>query len=161
MSGLTHKVRTAQELLSYCMAIPESGCWIWHDLSLGPGGYGQIWHAGKRWLAHRLAYTLTKGAIPEGLDIDHLCRVRPCINVYHLEPVTRQVNIIRGLSPELSRERQLAITHCPSGHAYTPENTRIHRAGYRYCITCHREQSARACRELRARRTKLRLEARS
>jgi hypothetical protein len=73
------------------------------------------------------------------MDLDHLCRNRCCVNPAHLEPVTRKVNL--GRSPLVGRgagTAQTAKTHCPQGHEYTPENTRIAR-GKRYCKTCHRD----------------------
>ena len=110
---------------------PASGCWLWTG-SLGGGGYASI-SIGKRGraLVHRLSYEMHKGPIPEGLQIDHLCRVRRCVNPDHLEPVTHAQNARRG---------SLATkTHCKNGHEYTPENTRISKDGSRHCRACGRE----------------------
>ncbi|WP_414654556.1 HNH endonuclease signature motif containing protein [Intrasporangium sp.] len=74
------------------------------------------------------------GPIPEGLVLDHLCRNRACCNPAHLEPVTIRENILRG--------EPANRTHCPHGHAYTPENTRIDN-NMRSCRTCIRERARR------------------
>ena len=94
-------------------------------------GYGQYFASGKVQSAHRVAYQLFKGPIPTGLEIDHLCRVRACVNPEHLEAVTRKVNHNRGLrangSPEIHAIAAAlkARTHCKAGHPYTEENTQI------------------------------------
>lgn len=93
--------------------VDATGCWRWQG-PLMPNGYGQVNAWGKRWLAHRLAYTVMVGPIPEARQIDHLCRVRHCINPAHLEPVTQAENL---------RRQGAAVTHCPRGHEYTPANT--------------------------------------
>lgn len=78
-------------------------------------------------------YEAFVGPIPDGLQIDHLCRVRHCVNPAHLEPVTIAENVRRGAA---------AQTHCKYGHEYTPENTVIHHGG-RECRTCNRIRSRR------------------
>jgi hypothetical protein len=99
-----------------------------------------------------LAYEYANGPIPEGLQIDHLCRVKCCINPDHLEAVTPSVNVLRGLVPitaskhmKALRARQIAIprTHCARGHELTAENVYIerqHRDGTptRKCRECKR-----------------------
>src|SRR5690349_9784178 len=84
---------------------------------------------------HRVAYERLVGPIPDGLALDHLCRVRHCINPDHLEPVTWRENILRGAS-EVAR--LAARTACSKGHEFTPENTRINN-GARACRRCDRE----------------------
>jgi hypothetical protein len=93
-------------------------------------GYGMKRHQGRLFRAHRLAYLLQVGEIPEGLELDHLCRNRACVNVAHLEPVTHAENVRRGLAAVRNRR-----TQCPKGHAYTSENSALHH-GYRICRTC-------------------------
>lgn len=93
-------------------------CWMWTG-SLNEDGYGV--YNDKR--AHRIAYQKEKGRIPRYTELDHLCRVRACVNPDHLEPVPHRVNVQRGRLGEVTRQRQLAKTHCPNGHEYTPENT--------------------------------------
>lgn len=73
----------------------ESSCWLWQK-TIARHGYGIIMNKGKRIYAHRLSYETHVGPIPEGLTIDHLCRVRSCVNPKHLEPVTRGENARRG-----------------------------------------------------------------
>lgn len=83
---------------------------------------------------HRIVYEREKGPIPKSLTIDHLCRVRDCLNVEHMEPVTKRENERRGLKGELT-------THCPQGHLYDEQNTRRNR-GKRYCRACNRAAAA-------------------
>ena len=121
---------------------PISGCWLWMGYDNGPG-YGMISiERGEEQLAHRVSYELFRGAIPPGLDVDHLCRVRCCVNPDHLEPVTRSVNLRRGVGPKLARERQLAKTHCPKGHPYSGDNLKVYvgagRTPERRCRICVR-----------------------
>lgn len=80
---------------------PELGpCWLWTggQNAHPSGNYGRAWDRAKKVYvyAHRVAYEALAGPIPDGLDLDHLCRVRLCVNPLHLEPVTRQVNLLRG-----------------------------------------------------------------
>lgn len=105
-----------------------TGCWEW-VAALTNHGYGQVWWNGRNLGAHRVAYELLVGPIPRGRQLDHLCRMRSCINPAHLEPVTGQVNVQRGRKPWK--------THCPSGHPYDEANTKLYR-GNRYCLACQR-----------------------
>lgn len=107
--------------------------WIWTG-TLNENGYGRY----HRHLAHRLAYILMHGAIPDDLQLDHLCRITACVNPAHLEPVTNRENVVRGYGPNINAARQRAITHCPRGHEYTVENTRLDKAGRRNCRACSR-----------------------
>lgn len=83
------------------LPVPFAGCWLWHGAvsKCKGGGYGLIYVGGKEVVksAHRVVYELERGAIPNGMDLDHLCRVRTCVNPAHLEPVTRKENLRRGL----------------------------------------------------------------
>lgn len=118
-------------------------CWEW-TASFGSHGYGSFWPGkdadGKNLpmvTAPRYAYELLVGAVPEGLQIDHLCRNRRCVRPAHLEVVTPGENVRRGLAGSL-------VTHCPQGHEYTPANTarQANRSGgmSRVCRQCHRER---------------------
>ena len=110
----------------------EARCWLWTGHLMGIG-YGQFKLNGKVQYAHRVAYTLANGPIPDGLHIDHLCRNRGCVRPSHLEAVTQRENILRGDSPAAKRAK---FTECPQGHAYTPENTITRKTGWRECRTC-------------------------
>lgn len=115
----------------------EGECWRWTD-ALTTHGYGQLWLSGRYISAHRIAWTIAYGPIPDGLLIDHLCRNRACVNAAHLDLVTQRENVVRGDSAACVRTRRDAQTECLRGHEYTPENTRISRAGYRFCRACER-----------------------
>ena len=137
---------TPENLMSRVEMIPESGCWIWLGALQGKfykrnnGGYASIKYHGRLYPGHRLFYELFKGPIPDGLHIDHKCRVTCCVNPDHLEPVTSQENFRRGVGNK--GEYHLAKTHCPSGHEYIEENTMYSsKKGrrYRVCRTCRRK----------------------
>lgn len=118
---------------------PNSGCWLWTG-TWGTGGYGDFRPTRSKRMerAHRTAYRLLRGPIPEGLQLDHLCRVRCCVNPAHLEPVTSAENIRRGRTGENMRSK----THCPQGHEYSPANTYHDRTGRRHCNECRRLDAA-------------------
>lgn len=107
-------------------------CWIWQG-SVSPTGYCLLSWGGKIQLAHRAFYKHHVGPIPDGLVIDHLCRVRSCCNPDHLEAVTQLENNNRGLRGRLYEYP----THCRHGHEYTPENTYWYR-GHRQCRECRK-----------------------
>lgn len=117
----------------------ENGCWTWSG-SLTPKGYGKFWDGARMVRAHRYAYECLRGAIPAGLQIDHLCRVRNCVNPDHMEPVTVRVNVLRGVS--FSAINALR-THCMRGHEFTADNTYWNK-GKRECRICRRYAKARA-----------------
>jgi hypothetical protein len=83
---------------------PNTGCWLWMGTVERRCGYPQIWYEGTNCLAHRIAYELYVGPIPDGLVLDHLCRVRSCVNPKHLEAVTAAVNNARVPSFKRSRK---------------------------------------------------------
>lgn len=115
----------------------SNGCWEWTG-TRSRKGYGQIrWIDNKYAPAHRLVYTLLVGPIPDGLQIDHLCRVRHCVNPAHLEAVTSAVNTAR--SPIAIAAVNSRKTHCPSGHPYSGENLYVRKSdGARICRECSR-----------------------
>lgn len=108
-------------------------CWVW-TASLNSKGYGQINVDGRPKLAHRVAFELERGAIPEGMQLDHLCRNRKCVNPAHLEPVTNKTNTLRGVGPTAVNA---AKTECKRGHSLTDAYVS---QGMRYCRTCMLEK---------------------
>jgi hypothetical protein len=111
-------------------------CWVWTH-PLRKDGYASFWLEGRQRYAHCVAYEFWVGPIPEGKQLDHLCRRRHCIHPSHLEPVTQHENLRRSGAWEHWR----AKTHCPHGHPYDEENTFINAKGSRMCRTCTRERT--------------------
>jgi hypothetical protein len=110
----------------------DSECWLWTGGFMGTG-YGGFFLNGRMTVAHRVAYELLVGPIPDGLHIDHLCRVRACVKPDHLEPVTLAEN---------NRRAGSAVTSCRrAGHPYTPQNTYYAPNGTRRCRECERERN--------------------
>ena len=111
-------------------------CWVWTGHLRR--GYGTLMQDGHDGYAHRFAYESFVGPIPEGLQIDHLCRNRACVNPAHMEPVTLRENILRGESSAAKNARK---THCKRGHPLSGEN--LYRFG-----------GSRSCRECQQRRVR-------
>lgn len=120
-----------------------SGCWLWNG-NKTKAGYGKFKVDGRDDMAHRVVYRLIVDEIPEGLHIDHLCRVRACVNPSHLEPVTHAENMRRG---DGYSGRNARKTHCKHGHEFSPENTTIDKNGHRRCNICHKAWGERRYRE--------------
>ena len=113
----------------------NTGCWLWQG-SLDRGGYGLFRTGGvdaPRVGPHRYSYEWFIGPIPDGLELDHLCRVRNCVNPDHLDPVTTRTNALR--SPRARR------THCANGH--DPSNYYLSARGKRVCRSCTSLYNAR------------------
>jgi len=115
----------------------DDGCWVWIG-GLFNTGYGCFSFSGKNKAAYRWLYELAVGPVPDGLQLDHLCRNRACVRPSHLEPVTCQENLLRG---ETLAALQAAKTHCPQGHPYNDENTYQTPSGSRACRECRRTRS--------------------
>ena len=119
--------------------IDASGdCWEWTGY-VNPDGYGRVGIRGRYLLAHRVIWEALVGPIPDGLEIDHLCRNLPCVNPDHLEVVTHAENLRRGISGLLNRNK----THCSVGHPYFGENLYKSPDGARRCRTCRRASNQR------------------
>ena len=106
-------------------------CWLWTGAKTIKG-YGIVSRKGRLAKVHRVAYALIKGEIPEGLVIDHLCRVRLCVNPDHLEAVTTQENTKRSLKS--------TKTHCIRGHKLIGNNLITRKDGSRRCRACNNER---------------------
>ncbi len=117
----------------------DAGCWVWTAAKDGDGYAHFDWH-GEVELAHRVAYQVLVGPIPDGLTLDHLCRVRACVNPQHLEPVTNRENLLRGNGFSGVNARK---THCAKGHAYDEANTYHRPSGGRDCRKCNAASTAK------------------
>lgn len=132
---LADKIRSRVE-------IEANGCWTWQGAKTRKG-YGVIHNpaTGRNVYTHRAMYEHRHGRIPEGQQIDHLCREPRCCNPGHLEAVTPATNTQRGLAPVVTRLRHRSLMQCPHGHAYTEENTYIAPSGGRSCKACRRRRN--------------------
>ncbi len=121
-------------------------CWLWTGTK-NHAGYGRFMVDGRRVGAHRHSYILAKGPIPAGLQIDHLCRVRACVNPDHLEAITQEENILRGFGISVVNAKK---THCPQGHPLSGTNLLLGK--HRRCRTCQTQRlRMRYLRDLAAR----------
>ena len=123
--------------------VPITGCWMWMQ-RISPQGYGLISVMMKTTTAHRVVYEAVRGRIQRGMELDHLCRNRWCVNPDHLEPVTHKENVARGLSAKRPE--------CKRGHPYVPSNIINRRDGARQCREC--DSLLRAERRARKRKAK-------
>lgn len=132
------------------VAESPSGCWLW-QASVDQYGYGRIKIGGRQGrpvAAHRVAYEQLVGPIPDGLELDHLCRMPACVNPAHLEPVTRGVNQTRAFAA-----RAMTRTHCEKGHELIAGNIVPRTDRYSECRTCHNQNTRDSMRRIRAART--------
>lgn len=119
------------DLESRIERVTESGCWLWVG-SDGPKGYGRIMVAQKAYRAHRFVYEAMVGPIPQGLVIDHLCRVRCCVNPAHMRTVSNKANVLAGVGvTALNAQKEV----CKRGHPLSGANIKI-AGGYRNCRIC-------------------------
>jgi len=115
----------------------EGKCLVWFGAKVD--GYGKLRRGSEYYLAHRYHWESVKGPVPEGLELDHLCRNRACVNLEHLEPVTGQVNTIRGVGPTAVNFWK---TECIHGHAFTEENVWVSPSSGRWkCRTCMKREA--------------------
>ena len=125
-------------------------CWNW-IADKDSSGYGRLWYTPKRWLlAHRTAYELTKGTIPQDFTIDHLCRNKRCVNPDHLEAVTHRENVLRGIGPTAMNHKK---EYCKNGHLLSSDNLVVWllKVGYRGCLKCTRDYGRLYMRKRRSR----------
>ena len=117
-------------LWSFISPEPNSGCWLWTG-AISDTGYGNFYLNRKTVNAHKLLYQALREPVPAGLELDHKCRIRSCVNPDHLEPVTRSVNQKRGIN--------CTHTACPIGHLYSElKNCGVRSNGRTYCAECAR-----------------------
>lgn len=129
--------RAFETRLAEAKGLSPDDCWRWQG-TLTNDGYGLVTVGDKKKLAHRLSYTFFVGPIPDGQEIDHLCRTRNCVNPAHLEPVTHRENVLRGEGLAAQNARK---THCIHGHALSGDNVYVKKSGKRQCRTCKREST--------------------
>ena len=110
------------------LEVQTNGC-VYYTGYRDPHGYGRVYCGSEKVPAHRAMWELMVGPIPDGYQVDHLCRNPPCVNLAHLEPVTQRENILRGIGPTAVNARK---THCSEGHPYNQMNNR----GERICGIC-------------------------
>ena len=125
----------------------ENGCLLW-TAHVTRGGYGQFWIPTKprHVSAHKWWWEQINGSVPEGLELDHLCRNRRCVEPTHLEAVTHKTNMLRGNAPSTKQAQQ---THCLFGHAYDEANT-VRWKGHRKCRVCMNARAKEKYRRLAA-----------
>ena len=110
----------------------DAGCWLWEGRR-EKGGYPIACDGSRSVLAHRMAYRAFRGEIPAGLQLDHLCRTRHCVNPEHLEAVTARENVLRSTGLAAVNAQK---TECPYGHALAAVGQR------RVCLVCRRKRDA-------------------
>lgn len=118
-------------------SLKQGECLIWTGAK-DRGGYGLIEVRHKLQKAHRVSYELARGPIPDGCQLDHLCRNRACINPEHLEPVSARENVLRGFSPVGNNARK---AECKNGHPLSGDNLIQRAKGWRGCRACSRIQN--------------------
>jgi HNH endonuclease len=130
-----HKIPLDQRIAKFTRRNPETGCLLWTGCVHKKTGYGHIKVEGRNRCAHIVVYEEEVGPVPEGLELDHTCKNRACVEIDHLEPVTSKVNCHRSDSPAALNARK---THCDNGHLLMESNGRRRR-----CLECERIKSKR------------------
>ena len=128
--------------------VMESGCWEWTG-SISTQGYGRISENNRPLYAHRVSYEMHKGPIPDGLVVDHICRVRSCVNPDHLQAITNSENLLSGTAPTVLLHW---LKRCKQGHDMTdPRNVYVRPDnGRRACHECIRQRSRKTAGQNRA-----------
>lgn len=126
--GIARRMTPAERFAAYVEFDPNGGCHLWSS-GMTQYGYGKFSVGKPDVHAHRFAVELTGQTIPPGMVIDHLCRVKACVNPAHLEVVNNRTNVLRGVGPSAQNASK---THCECGLALTPH----HRKVERYCRPC-------------------------
>lgn len=121
--------------------VTDYGCWLWMG-ERNSHGYGRVSWRAQRMLVHRLVYEQVVGPVPDGLVIDHLCRVTDCCNPAHLEPVTQQENMRRG--DHSTNHRNRLKRECMHGHPLSGDNLYVTSTGNRQCKECKRQRKRMA-----------------
>lgn len=125
-------------VLFWATVFKTSTCWLWAGGR--SRGYGMVRWRGEHIGAHVAAYRLTRGPVPEGMEVCHTCDVRRCVRPDHLFPGTRSDNMVDMVTK--GRDVNTPKTHCPRGHPYSGDN--LSRNGRRRrCLACHRDREAR------------------
>lgn len=133
------------EAIPQRITIAASGCWLWTG-TINRRGYGAISVRGETKMAHRVVYEREVGPIPAGMQIDHLCRNKACVNPAHLEPVTGSENCLRAAPfhpGSVRKPVRKPKTHCKRGHEYAGANIYLYRNGRRQCLTCEKMRQAK------------------
>lgn len=137
-TGILQAPLSRVELFCSKVKVTES-CWLYEGY-VNPGGYGQFAIKGSSRRAHRIMWELVGRKVDPTLQLDHLCRVRNCVNPDHLEQVTGKVNSLRGLTVTAENFNK---SYCIHGHPFTPKNMvkGITRSYERRCRTCQNRMS--------------------
>ncbi len=117
----------------------DTPCLVWTGYR-NRDGYGRYSTSTASCYAHRVAFKALVGPVPGGLTVDHLCRVRNCVNPTHMEAVPHRTNLLRSDSASAVA---LRTNRCVNGHEFTSENTYIRQNGGRQCRACNRESARR------------------
>lgn len=135
---------TLKERLMFFMVVDHvTGCWNW-TANKNQKGYGRVAIDGRLHSAHRVSFEIFNGPLIDGLEVDHVCENRGCINPAHLQQITHASNVRKGNRWNIERP-----THCPRGHPFTAPNLGHDHRGWRYCKACASRRHKRRKEEMR------------